>query len=128
MRLSDMLAIMRTTKRRELAGMVVRDEIARMGKSHVWAADAMGMAPSTLARVLKGDERVTDVTLRSVEGPLGLPDHLLSYIVEGDRARIEAIGDEEIRPGLRRVVLAALADIEAEGLDDSQGGAGRKAR
>lgn len=128
MRLSEMLNAMRTTKRRELAGNVVRDEIARMGKSHAWAADAMGMAPSTLARVLKGDDRVTDVTMRSAEGPLGLPDHLLSYIASGDRANIEAIGDDEMRQGLRRVILQALAAIEAEGVDDdTKGGTGRKA-
>lgn len=122
MRLSEMLALMKTNKRRELAGQVVRDEIARMGKSQAWAAEAAHMAPSTLSRVLVGDERVQGVTFRALEGALGLPDHLFDYIVEGDAARIEAISHAEMRPGLRRVILGALADIDAEGVDDDKGG------
>lgn len=123
MRLSEMLAIMKTTRRRALAGQVVRDEIARMGKSQAWAADASGMAPSTLSRVLVGDERVQPMTLRAIEGALGLPDHLLRYIVEGDSASIEAIGPDEMRTSLRRVILRALADIDAEGVEHDNGGA-----
>jgi hypothetical protein len=118
-----MLAIMRTTRRRVLAGQVVRDEIARMGKSQAWAADASGMAPSTLSRVLVGDERVQPVTLRAIEGALSLPDHLLDYIVSGDAEQIRAIGDAEMRPSLRRVILGALADIDAEGIEKDKGGA-----
>ena len=118
MRVSEMLSTMRTTQRRKLAGSVVRDEIARAGKSHNWAADAMGIAPSTLARIFQGDERITDVTLRAAEGALDLPDHLLTYIKDGDAKQIGEIGNDEMRSGLRRVILHTLAAIEAEGLED----------
>lgn len=117
MRLNDMLACMRTKNRTKFAGQLVRDEIGRTGVSQAKAADQMHMAPSTLARIIAGDDKVSEVKYRSVEALLSLPDHLLSYIVEGHRESIEAIGDDEMRPGLRRIILSGLDSIQAEGIE-----------
>lgn len=120
MRLSEILLLMRETRRRELVGNIVKDEIARQkGTLHTQeaAAERMHMSPSTLSRVIAGEGRITGVTLRSIEGVLNFPDHLLTYVTEGDRESIEAIGDSELRPGLRRIILQQLAAIEAEGIE-----------
>jgi transcriptional regulator with XRE-family HTH domain len=125
MRLNEILLLMREKRRRELVGDIVRDELARQRdtfSSQKAAAERMHMAPSTLSRVLGGeDERVSGITLRSIEGVLNFPDHLLTYVIEGDRASIEAIGDLELRPGLRRVILQRLDAIAAEGIEDVGG-------
>lgn len=123
MRLSEILSLMRTKRRRDLVGQLVKDEIARNRVDQKTAAERMHMAPSTLSRVIAGDERVTPLTFRAVEGYLDFPDHLLTYVVEGDRANIEAVGEDELRPGLRRVILQSLAAIEAEGIEDVGGAA-----
>ena len=114
MRISDMVADMRTTKRRELAGQIVEDEYARKGLTREQAAARMQMSPSTLDRVRDGDIRITRPKLLSVEGVLEMPDGLLTYIIEGNIAAIDAIGEAEMRPGLRRVIMAGLARIAEE--------------
>lgn len=118
-----MLACMRTRKRTTFAGELVKNEIGRTGMSQAKAAERMHMAPSTLARIIAGDQKVSEVKYRSVEALLSLPDGLLTYIVEGYRESIESIGDDEMRPGLRRIILAGLAAIEAEGIEGVSGGA-----
>lgn len=117
MRLSDIISNMRTTKRRVLAGEIVTAEYARLGLTRDQAASRMHMAPSTLDRVRDGDDRLTIPKLRSVEGALGLPDDLLTFIIEGDLEAIAKIGESEMRPGMRRHILAGLNKIAAEELE-----------
>ena len=105
------------------AGQLVKNEIGRTGMSQAKAAERMHMAPSTLARIIAGDQKVSEVKYRSVEALLALPDGLLSYIVDGHRESIEAIGEDEMRPGLRRIILAGLMAIEDEGIEGVSGGA-----
>jgi transcriptional regulator with XRE-family HTH domain len=100
--------------RRKLAGQIVEDEYARQCLTREQAADRMCMSPSTLDRVRDGGDRLTGPTLRSVEGALGLPDDLLSFIINGDMRSIDTIGDDEMRPGLRRVIVAGLERITAQ--------------
>jgi hypothetical protein len=105
---------MKETSRRKLAGDIVRDEIAYQGKTQEWAAERMGMAPSTMHRVIDWEAGVTQLRLRAVEGALGLPRYVLTYVIEGDTERIRAIGNDEMSPGLRRVIVDGLARLEAE--------------
>jgi transcriptional regulator with XRE-family HTH domain len=105
----------KATKRRKLAGDIVRDEIAHQGQTQDWAAERMGMSSSALHSVLNGEVGVTQMKLRSVAGTLGLPRRLLTSVVDGDAAHIRAIGDDEMQPTLRRAVLRGLTRIEAEG-------------
>jgi transcriptional regulator with XRE-family HTH domain len=120
MKISDMVRDMKTTKRRKLAGDIVAAEFARQRFTREQTADRARTSPSTIDRVRKGDETVRDSTLRQVEGALGLPDNLLIYIANGDTAAIEAIGANEMRPGLRRVIMAGLARIAAEEVEDAR--------
>lgn len=99
------------TSRHKLAGRFVRDEIARQGKTQRWAAAHAGMSGSTLARILTGDPTVEPMKLRSIEGALGLADQILTYVINGDIASIEAIGADELRPGQRRIILATLTPL-----------------
>jgi transcriptional regulator with XRE-family HTH domain len=114
MRLSDMVDDMRTTKRRRLVGMIVEAEYARHGMTRDQAADRMRMSPSTLDRIRDGDDRITIPKLRSVEGVLDMPDDLLTFIAEGNVEAIEAIGETEMRPALRRRIMDGLANIADE--------------
>lgn len=66
------------TGRRKLAGAIVRDEIAYQGKTQEWAAERMGMAPSTQHRVIDWEAGVSQLRLRAVEGALGMPRYLLT--------------------------------------------------
>ena len=120
MRLSDMVRDMKITKRRKLVGDIVKAEYARQRFTREQTADRAHMSPSTLDRVRDGDASVRSSTLRSVEGALGLPDDLLIYIADGDTAAIEAIGANEMRPGLRRVIMAGLARIAAEEVEEAR--------
>jgi transcriptional regulator with XRE-family HTH domain len=94
--------------RRQVAGAIVRDELARQGYKQDRAAEAMHIARSTLHRVFEGAPTVQPVTLRAVEGLLGFPRRFLDYVIAGDTARIESLPalDED----LRRHTLEALAD------------------
>jgi transcriptional regulator with XRE-family HTH domain len=115
---------MRTTMRPKLAGRIVVDEYARQGLNREQAAERMRMSPSTLDRIRDGDDRITGPKMRSVEGALNLPDNLLTNIIEGDLAAIDAIGGTEMRPGMRRVIVTGLANIDgqdSEGNRDEQG-------
>jgi transcriptional regulator with XRE-family HTH domain len=118
MKISEMVEHMRTTKRRELAGRIVQAEYARQRMTREQAAENMKMSPSTLDRIRDGDDRITGPKLRSVEGVLHMPDYLLTYIIEGDIASIDAIGESEMRPGMRRVILNGLAQISAEEVEN----------
>ena len=107
--------------RRRLAGAVVRDEIAHQGKTQDWAADQMGMAFSSLNAVIHGEAGVTPLKLRSVAGALRLPRRLLTDIVDGNAAQIRAIGDDEMRPSLRRAIVEGLTHIETQGRSSDYG-------
>ena len=120
MRISEMVEHMRTTKRRELAGRIVVAEYARQRMTREQAAESMKMSPSTLDRIRDGDDRVMGPKLRSVEGALSMPDYLLTYIIEGNLAAIAAIGEAEMSPGMRRVIVAGLAQISAEEVEDHE--------
>jgi hypothetical protein len=111
----------KATERRKLAGDIVSDEIAYQGKTQEWAAERMGIAPSTRPRVIDWEAGVTQLRLRAVEGALGLPRHLLTYVIDGDAERIRAIGDEEISPGLRRVILDGLTRVETDEIEIAKG-------
>jgi hypothetical protein len=111
----------KTKNRLKLAGDIVRDEIAYQGKTQEWAAEPMGIAPSTRPRVIDWEFGVTELRLRSVEGALGLPRHLLTYVIDGDADRIRAIGDEELSSGLRRVILQGLTRLETEEIKTANG-------
>jgi plasmid maintenance system antidote protein VapI len=63
---------------RQIAGSIVRDELARQGIKQEKAAQRMGVARSTLSRVIEGAEPVRPETLRGVEGLLGLPRRFLT--------------------------------------------------
>ena len=116
MMLSETLPDMTTSvSPRQLAGTIVRDEIAAQGLKQTDAAKAMRMAPSTLARIMRGEPNVTDLSLRQVEKPLGLPRHLLTYIIESD---VEKIGALDMDPDLRAHILGAIEDIKRGSRDD----------
>lgn len=91
---------------RKIAGNIVREELARHALRQEVAADRAGMAKSTLSKVLAG-EVVQDLTLRQIEGLLGLPRRFLSYVIAAD---VDSIGAIESDPDLRRLALAALSD------------------
>jgi ribosome-binding protein aMBF1 (putative translation factor) len=98
--------------RRELAGKIVEDEYARQGMTREQAAERMKMSPSTPDRIRDGDVRVQGPKLRSVEGLLNLSDNLLTHIIEGDLGAIDAIGDTEMRQGMRRAIMTGLANVD----------------
>jgi transcriptional regulator with XRE-family HTH domain len=93
---------------RQIAGSIVRDELARQGWRADKASEAMHVARSTLYRVMEGAPTVQPVTLRAVEGLLDLPRRFLDYVVAGDVARIESLPG--LDDDLRRHTLEALAD------------------
>lgn len=109
-----MVESMKTTRRRKLAGDIVEAEYARQRMTRQATADRMKMSPSTLDRVRQGDATLTTPKLRSVEGVLNLPDDLLTFIAEGNVAAIEAIGADEMRPGMRRRIMDGLAQIASD--------------
>ena len=126
MKISDMVRDMQTTKRRKLAGEIVESEYARQGFDRKDIAPRARMSTSTLDRIREGDDRVLDATFRQIEGALGLPDNLLIYIANGDTAAIEAIGANEMRPGLRRVIMAGLTRIATEEVEEARPSRTRK--
>jgi transcriptional regulator with XRE-family HTH domain len=74
---------------RQIAGSIVRDELARQGIKQEKAAQRMGVARSTLSRVIEGAEPVRSETLRGVEGLLGLPRRrFLDFVIDGDAERL----------------------------------------
>jgi hypothetical protein len=101
---------------RELAGSIVRDEIARAHLTVRAAAERWDMAPSTVANVTSGKE-VSSLTLRGVEGGLGLPARFLDYVIAGDAGAIRRLPGRAIdaqtglREDLRHYTLEAMADI-----------------
>jgi plasmid maintenance system antidote protein VapI len=85
MLLSETLLAMNT---RQIAGSIIRDELARQGMKHEKAAQRMGVARSTLSRIIEGNESMRPETLRAVEGLLGFPRRFLDFVVNGDIERI----------------------------------------
>jgi transcriptional regulator with XRE-family HTH domain len=110
MLLSETLWVMNT---RQVAGSIVRDELARQGIKQEKAAQRMGVARSTLSRVIEGAESVRPETLRGVEGLLGLPRRYLDFVVDGDAERVSRLRDMD--PDLRRHTLDALEDAAQHG-------------
>ena len=106
--LCETLPYMTTINNRQLAGSIVRDEIARQGLDQEEAAARAHISRSTLHKVFNGDEKVQPLTLRQIEGALDLPRHLLTLIIEGNAEKIAAI--EQMDPDLRRHVLGSLAE------------------
>jgi transcriptional regulator with XRE-family HTH domain len=84
---------------------------------HEKAAQRMGVARSTLSRIIEGNESVRPETLRAVEGLLGLPRRYLDFVVNGDAERIGRLHDMD--PDLRRHTLDALEEAVQDGGDDS---------
>ena len=113
---------MRALNRQELAGRVVRDEIARQRRTVDETAIEARMAPSTLYRILNGVADKDSSKYRALEGALGFPDDLLRHVIEGNADRIEAIRPENIRSSLRDSILYELVTIETERVevDDQQ--------
>lgn len=119
-----MLSVMKTSLTpRQLAGAIVRDEIAAQGLRQEDAAARANMAPSTLARVMRGEPNVKDITLRQIERPLGLPLHLLSHVIACDVDRIRTLNMDE---GLRAYILTSIADVKRGGNDADAGEHGRR--
>ena len=118
MRLSDILASMKASNRQKLAGRVVRDEIARRGRTVEQTAAESRMAPSTLYRILNGVADKDSSKYRALEAVLYFPDDLLRYVIEGNTGRIEAIRPANIRSSLRDSILYELVSIEAERVED----------
>jgi plasmid maintenance system antidote protein VapI len=114
MLLSETLWSMNT---RQIAGSIVRDELARQGLKQEKAAQRMGVARSTLSRVIDGAESVRPETLRAVEGLLGFPRHYLSFVVDGDTQRVARLKDMDA--DLRRHTLDALEEAVQDGGNDS---------
>ena len=114
MRVSGMMRSMKALNRQELAGRVVRDEIARQRRTVDETAVEARMAPSTLYRILNGVADKDSSKYRAIEGALGFPDDLLRHIIEGNTARIEAIRPENIRSSLRDAILYELDTIDTE--------------
>ena len=116
MTLSETLPDMMTTLTlRQLAGSIVRDEIAAQGLKQTEVAERIGMAPSTLARVMRGEPNVTDLKLRQIETPLSLPRRLLTYIIDGDAEKIAAL---DMDADLQAHILGAIEDIKHGGRND----------
>jgi transcriptional regulator with XRE-family HTH domain len=105
MLLSETLWSMNT---RQIAGSIVRDELARQGMKQEKAAQRMGVARSTLSRVIDGAESVRPETLRAVEGLLGFPRRYLDFVVDGDAGKVARLKDMD--PDLRRHTLDALEE------------------
>jgi transcriptional regulator with XRE-family HTH domain len=114
MLLSETLLTMNT---RQIAGSIVRDELARQGLKQEKAAQRMGVARSTLSRIIEGNESVRPETLRAVEGLLGFPRRYLDFVVDGDAGRVARLKDMD--PDLRRHTLDALEEAVHDGGDDS---------
>lgn len=115
MLLTETLCVMNT---RQIAGSIVRDELARQGYRQEKAAQQMHIARSTLNRVLDGAETVQPVTLRAVEGFLDLPRRFLDYVIAGDIDRIKRL--EGMDPDLRRHSVDALSDLGDTVLHDTK--------
>jgi len=121
MLLSETLCAMDT---RQIAGSIVRDELARQGLKQEKAAQRMGVARSTLSRVIDGATSVRPETFRAVEGLLGLPRHFLGFVVDGDADRIAGLS--EMDADLRRHTLDALNDATRSAPQDGDGGSGHR--
>ena len=67
------------------------------------------MSPSTLNRIANGGAEINSSKLRAIEGVLGMPRYLLSYIVDGRVENIQSIST--LDPDLCQVILAQLARI-----------------
>lgn len=119
MRRVDILAGMKATARRKLAGSIVWDELPRHGLNRKTGSAAMHMSPGSLDRIREGATNVRSPRLRSAEKVLDIPRYLLDYIIEGDVTAIEAIGDE-LDADLRRVILDKLARIDVEGIENDE--------
>ena len=102
---------------RQLAGSIVRDEIARQRFNRKSAAERAKMAPSTLARAINGEPDVKDLTLRQIEGAFGLPRHLLTAVIEGNE---KMIGETDMDEDLRRYVLSSVIDIKNDSRRDEK--------
>jgi transcriptional regulator with XRE-family HTH domain len=101
-----MMLTMEKLTKRELAGSIVRDEMARRGWSRENAAEQMHLSLATLHRVLIGADTVSDLTLRQVEGALDMPTRYLTYVVDGDTYRIQTM--HGLREDLKHFTLEAL--------------------
>lgn len=93
---------------RQAAGQFVRDEMARQRLHQEAAAEAAHLSRSHLNLILAGSPRVSDMALRQVEGALGLPRRILTYIIDGDTARLADLPG--LDPDLRYTALALLED------------------
>jgi transcriptional regulator with XRE-family HTH domain len=120
MLLSETLWVMNT---RQIAGSIVRDELARQGLKQEKAAQRMGVARSTLSRVIDGAESVRPETLRAVEGLLGFPRRYLDFVVDGDAGKVARLKDMDA--DLRRHTLDALEEAAHD--EHPQGGHKRHA-
>lgn len=111
MTVTDTLWLMSTQRMttRQVAGSIVRDEMARQGLRQERTAELAKMSRSTLSRVLEGADNVQDVTFRQVEGVLGMPRRFLTFIVDADVTRIAAI--EGMDADLKRHALDVLSGM-----------------
>lgn len=100
---------MATLTTRQLAGTIVRDEVARLRLTHEEAAAQAGIARSTLTRVFEGDLSVRLPTFGRLEGALDLPTRFLGYVIADDRDRIARLAG--LRDDLRQLALDELAII-----------------
>ena len=71
--------------------------------------------------MFEGHPKTSLITFRAVEKALDLPDNLLDLMLAGDITAIAAIPDTEIRPGMKRNILAGLSRIDAEEVEGHEG-------
>lgn len=93
-----------------LAYQVAATEIARRGLTKEMFARSAGLHRSTLSRMREG-EKLTDESLWKIEGNLGWPRDLLTYVARHDLARVrEAVAQspERVDPDLVRWLIIKI--------------------
>jgi transcriptional regulator with XRE-family HTH domain len=115
MLLSETLCYMNT---RQIAGSIIRDELARQGLKHEKAAQRMGVARSTLSRIVEGNESVRRRRCAPWRACWGSPAATWTSWSTVTLERIARLKDMD--PDLRRHTLDALDEAAQDGGEDSQ--------
>lgn len=107
-----------TMNTHQLAGAVIRDERARRRLTQDDLAELSKVSRPTISRAEGGTASVEALTLRALEGALGLPLRFLTYVIDGDGERIKRLPTQVddpvsgLRSDLRQYVIEALEDIQ----------------
>lgn len=99
-----------------LAYQVASTEIARRGLTKETFAKAAGLHRSTLSRMREG-EKLADESLWKIEGNLGWPRDLLTYVARHDVGMIRHAveGSDRVDPDLVRWLTLKIGDAPAAG-------------